>query len=147
MCLLLCGFIFSQKDYCFMVLITLGALYFIFILRLVFYSGLTVEAIYNTTYFWMKKEYYPYKFTELEHSTLTYTLPIIILAEHSKWGGHGRKTDRSAIYPPPDYRIVSRNIQSQAASRSTCQISRTEFLNFWSGEYTGICIVIMTNTQ
>jgi len=64
-----------------MVLITLGVSYFIFILRLLFYCGLTMEAIYNTTYFRMQKEYYSYKFTELELSTLTHSLPIIIFAE------------------------------------------------------------------
>jgi hypothetical protein len=62
-----------------MVLIILGAMYFIFILRLVFYCGLTVEAIYNTTYFRMKKEYYWYLFTELELSTLIYSLPVKFL--------------------------------------------------------------------
>jgi hypothetical protein len=79
---------------------------------------MTAEAVYNTTYFRMKKEYYPYLFTELELSKLTNSLPTIILAEPSKWGGHGRKTGRSAIIPPPNYRRVSRNIQSQAASQS-----------------------------
>ena len=38
-----------------MAYITLGVPCFIFILRQVFYCGLTVEAIYNTTYFRMKK--------------------------------------------------------------------------------------------
>jgi len=75
-----------------MAYITLGVLYLIFILRQVFYCGLTVEAIYNTTYFRMKKDYYSYLRTELEVSILTLSLPKFILAEPSKWGGHGRKT-------------------------------------------------------
>jgi hypothetical protein len=58
-----------------MVLITLGVLYFIFILRQVIYCGLTVEAIYNTTYNRKNKKYYSYHFTELELSTLTHSLP------------------------------------------------------------------------
>jgi hypothetical protein len=101
-----------------MVLIALGVLYFIFILGQVFYRQLTVEAVYNTIYFRMKKEYYSYLFTELELSKLTYSLPIIILAEPSQWRCYSRKTGRSAIHPPPNCRRVSRNIQSQAASRS-----------------------------
>lgn len=113
-----------------MVLITLGVLYFIFILRKIFYCGLTVKAIYNTIYFRMKKEYYSYLFTELELSTLTHSLQIIIVAEPSKWGGHGRETGQNAIHPPSNYRRVFSNIQSQAASRPNCQISRTEFLTF-----------------
>jgi hypothetical protein len=92
-----------------MVLITLGVLYFIFILRQVFYCGLTVEAIYNTANFRMKKEYYSYLFTELELSALTHSLPIIILAEPSKWGGHGWQTGRSVIHPPPNYRSKSKS--------------------------------------
>jgi len=42
-----------------MVSITLSVLYFIFILRQVFYCGLTVEAIYNTTYIRINKNIIP----------------------------------------------------------------------------------------
>jgi len=73
-----------------MVLINLAVLCPVFILRQVLYCRLTVEAIYSTTYFRMKKDYYSYLLTELELSIPTLSLPKIILAEPSKWGGHGR---------------------------------------------------------
>jgi hypothetical protein len=110
-----------------MVVITLGVLYLIFILRQVFCCELTVEAIYNTTHIRIKKKKNIILTSSRSWNFLqTHSLPITTLAEPSIWGGHGRKTARSAIHPPPTYRRVSRSIQAQAASRSNSQIAEPD---------------------